>query len=391
MDQKQVESWMASGKGRRLHCDDGLYLCRNAKGFSWALIWMKDGKRREAGLGAYREGANGLNAFRLREARWETAGTGKLKREGKDIIEERRRAAKARVAAVTTFGDVAEMYIKDVGSRLWKDADRMGDEFRRVVKTYCKSIEKLPVGDVSVADVKKVLSPWVETRPTMAASVASVIRRVIDTAIAHELRGEGVNPADKRILSKVLTMQHKTQHHPAMPWKDAPAFYATLGDDVPERALRVLMLTALRRNEVAGLRWDEVDLDHCLLTIGAARMKAKRDHIVPLSVEACTLLRTMPEGRGKYVFPSPRIRNAPISHTSLAKMMPDGATPHGMRATFRTWAEDHGIDPTLAEHALAHSVGDKTQQAYRRGTAVELRREVMQKWADHLTGEGCPA
>lgn len=390
MTQAEVEKWMASGKGRRLHCEYGLYLCRNARGFSWAAIWMKDGRRREHGLGAYvPQGVPGVAEMRLREARWASVGIDKLRKEGRDVIAVKRQQAKVQAAVATTFSDVAETYIKDVGLRTWK-ADRQEKAFRRILATYCKALCSMPVADVGVSDVKRVLEPWVIKRPTMVASVASVIRRVLDTAFALELRPLGVNPASEDVLSKILVVRHKTKHFAALGWQAAPTFYQVLGHSQPEIALRLLMLTALRRNEVTGLRWREVDLDAATITVEAVRMKAAREHVVPLSTQAVELLKAIQSNRrpDSFVFPSPRIKGQSIASTAFVPLMgpSSGATPHGMRATFRGWCEDHGVDHTLAEHALAHAMRDDVAKAYRRTTALELRRKVMQDWADHLTG-----
>ncbi|RWA98958.1 tyrosine-type recombinase/integrase [Mesorhizobium sp.] len=392
--QAAVENWMKGDTGRRLHVGDGLYLCRNASGrFSWAVIWMKDGKRREHGIGAYvGTGVAGVAEFRLREARWSTASTTDKRKAGVDLIQAAKVEAKARVAAVTTFADVAETYIKDVGLRTWK-TPQQESEFLRILTTYCSSILKTPVAEVGVGDVKRILAPWVTKRPTMIGTVASVIRRVLDTAFALELRPLGVNPASEQVLEKILVVRHKTRHFASMTWQAAPAFYASLpGANSPQAqaaaALRLLMLTALRRGEVIGLRWDEVDLDAGLLTIKAERMKAAAPHIVPLSTQAVALIKGLPGvNRGTFVFPSPRKKGRSIASTAFVPLMgpASGATPHGMRATFRGWCEDHGVDASLAEHALAHALTDSVQKAYRRTTAIDLRRTLMQDWANHLT------
>lgn len=391
--QAKVDVWMKES-GRRLHVGDGLYLCRNANDkFSWAVIWMASGKRREHGIGRYvPQGVEGVAEFRLREARWATAGTHDKRKAGVDLIQAAKVEAKARIAEVTTFSDVAETYIKDVGLRTWK-TPQQESEFRRVLKVYCKSILSLPVAEVGVGDVKRILEPWVTKRPTMVGTVASVIRRVLDTAFALELRPLGVNPASEQVLEKILVVRHKTKHFAGMSWQAAPAFYKSLpGHNDPKAqastALRLLMLTALRRGEVIGLRWDEVDLDAGLITIRAERMKAAAAHIVPLSSQAVALLRSLPNvGRGVFVFPSPRKKGQSIASTAFVPLMgpASGATPHGMRATFRSWCEDHGVEPSLAEHALAHALTDSVQKAYRRTTAIDLRRTLMQQWADHLT------
>ena len=379
MDQKTVERWMADATGRRLHCGDGLYLCRNARGFSWSYIWMAEGRRREHGLGAYGD------AMKLREARWSCAGFAKDKREGVDLVERAKAERREVEARERTFADVAAIFVRDVGSRTWK-ADRQRAEFERIVRTYCKSIATMPIRDVGVAEVKRCIEPLVKTRPTMAKATASVIRRVIDTAIAHEWRPLGVNPASDDVLSKVVVVRHKTTHFGSMRAADVPAFYRSLPTGVVGNAYRLLILTALRKTELLGLRWDEVDLDAGLLTIRADRMKAGREHVVPLSTQALALLRTLPQGAGRFVFPSPKRKGQSLGATAFVLLSPEGATPHGFRATFRSWAEDHGHDDGLAERALAHALTDGVQKAYRRSTAVERRRALMQEWSDYIAG-----
>jgi len=341
-----------------------------------------------------------------------------------DPIEQRKVLRKEGVAKNITFGEVAEVFVRDVGSRKWK-SEVQREEFERVIATYCGSLVPMRVQEITVADVKKVLIPWIDKRPTAVALTASVIRRVIDTAIANEWRPQASgNPAAGEILGKVIVLKHKTTHWPSMPWEHASAFYRELaalvkgGEEASGRsvrnlqnkgrmamALQLLMLTALRKNEVLGLRWDEVDLDARVLRIRAERMKAGKEHVVPLSTEAMRILEMLadhmsrdnrsgisgvPQGdrRNMFVFPSPRKKGQPLDGNAFLGVMKDcggGAfSVHGFRATFRTWVEDMGHDAVLAEHALAHSLSDAVQKAYRRGTALERRRELMQLWSDNL-------
>jgi integrase len=354
---------------------------------------MRDGKRREMGLGTYGE------KMKLREARWTALPEDKARETGADLIADRRAEKKVDTAERMTFSETAERYIEDVGRATWKAGGSGEDEFRRLLNDYCGTLLNMKVADVGVQDVVAVLKPWVKERPTMVAAVASVIKRVLDTAVAHEWRPLGVNPASKAILGKVLVVRHTTTHLGSMRWEDAPAFYQELlSMSGPRRisvaALRLLMLTALRKMEILGLRWDEVNLDDCTLRIDAARMKGKREHIVPLSREACDLLKGMRQGghrgyEGRWVFPSKMGGGHMATHLSgmaLSGLLPEGVTVHGMRATFRSWVEDKGWDESLAEHALAHGLKDSVQKAYRRSTAVERRRELMQAWADHVAG-----
>lgn len=382
--QQEVEAWMKAGEGKRLSCGRGLHLLRQKNGFSWVYRYMHQGKRRDAGLGGYSD------KLKLIEAQWSIYGA----EPGEDFIGIQKKEKLAKSKKSVTFEALSETYITDVGSRIWRH-EKQAKEFRRVVKVYCSAIANMPVEAIGVAEVKKCLMPLVSRRKTMFAVVASVIRRVIDMAFALELRPLGVNPASESVLEKVLVVQHTTTHFASLPWSDAPAFYAQL-DEMPLEgdgrsakgmqiaALKLLMLTALRRGEILGLRWDEVDLENGILSISAKRMKAARDHIVPLSRQAADLLRRLHNQGGKFVFPSPRRKDQSLAPTAFTGLVSGNATPHGMRATFRTWAEDHGIDASLAEHALAHQLTDGVQRAYRRSTAVERRRELMQQWADYL-------
>ena len=219
------------------------------------------------------------------------------------------------------------------------------------------------------------------------------IERVLDAAAARGLRSRD-NPARWRgHLANLLPKRQKLArgHHAAMAFDDVPAFVARLRDaeGVSARALEFAILTAARSGEVLGARWSEIDLDAKVWTVPAARMKAAREHRVPLSERAVEILSAPAAMKtGDYVFLGAK-RSGPLSVMALAMVMRrTGAgnfTVHGFRSAFRDWAGERTNFPSeVAEAALAHVVGDETERAYRRGDALEKRRALMEAWAAFL-------
>jgi integrase len=222
--------------------------------------------------------------------------------------------------------------------------------------------------------------------PETASRVRGRIEAVLDYAKAHGLRA-GENPAAWRgHLALILPKRQKLSrgHHAAMPYGDVPEFIAKLRatESIHALALEFLILTAGRAGEVLGATWDEIDIDAKVWVIPAARMKAGREHRVPLSGRAIEIVERMAEIRtGDLVFPGRR-RRRPLSNTSLARLCPALATAHGFRSAFRDWAgEETSFPREIAEQALAHATGGAVEQAYRRGDALEKRRALMQAWA----------
>ena len=217
------------------------------------------------------------------------------------------------------------------------------------------------------------------------------IERVLDAARAKGLRS-AENPARWRgHLANLLPKRHKLTrgHHAAMPFAEVPKFLAALRtvDGVSARALEFTILTAARSGEVLGARWPEIDLEAKVWTVPAARMKAAREHRVPLSPRAVAIIAAMAETRvSDYVFPGAR-RDRPLSVMAMAMLLRQhapGVTVHGFRSAFRDWCGERTHFPReLAEAALAHVVGDATERAYRRGDALDKRRELMDAWANH--------
>jgi integrase len=209
----------------------------------------------------------------------------------------------------------------------------------------------------------------------------------LDFAKANGLRS-GENPAAWRgHLALILPKRQRLSrgHHAAMPYAEVPAFVAELREreTIHALALEFLILTAARSGEVLGARWAELDLDAKVWTVPATRMKAGREHRVPLSERAMAILERMAEIRtGDLVFPGRR-RRRPLSGVALAALVP-GATVHGFRSAFRDWCgEATSFSREVCEQALAHATGDATERAYRRGDALEKRRGLMEAWSNY--------
>ena len=381
---KQVAGGLKDG----LHLDArGLYLQVTGKARSWVYRYQLDGKSRTMGLGS-------AEFVTLAAARDLAAEARKLARTGTDPIEARNRAREAAKAAATanTFREVAAAYIAAHGAA-WRNAKHR-QQWANTLATYAFPV----IGDMGVAaigtdQVKAILKSLWEAKPETASRLRGRIEQVLDyAAVLHWRTGE--NPARwKGHLAKLLPPRGKlarVQHHPALPWKDVAGFMADLArqEGMGALALRFAILTAARTGEVTGARWTEIDLQAALWTVPGVRMKAGQEHRVPLSEPAMALLRELqkagpaPDG---FVFPGSRPKRG-LSSASLSavlrRMGREGLTVHGFRSSFRDWAAEATNHPRkLAEAALAHTLRDKTEAAYRRGDLLEKRRGLMAGWA----------
>jgi integrase len=264
------------------------------------------------------------------------------------------------------------------------------------LKTYCEPIRKLPVDRIHTEAVLSVLKPLWGRAPETASRLRGRIEAVLDAAKAkgHIGRNEA-NPAQWRgHLDKLLPKPTKLArgHHAAMPYADVPAFIAEIRrrPATAARALEFCILTAARSSETMQARWQEVDLDAKIWAVSAARTKAGREHRVPLSDRAAAILHEMKgAASGDYVFPGQR-PGRPMSNMALEmflRRIQSEFTTHGFRSSFRDWAgNETSFARELAEHALAHVIGDKAEQAYRRSDALARRRELMDAWARHCEG-----
>jgi integrase len=367
----------------------GLWLQVSRSGSkSWVFRFTMARKRREMGLGS-------LQTVSLAQARMLARECRSLLLEGKDPLEARNAAKAANAlsrARLMTFDQCAAAYI-DAHRSGWKNA-KHASQWENTLATYATPlIGALPVAAVDTDLVVKVLAPIWGTRTETATRLRGRIESILDWATVSTYR-QGENPARWRgHLENLLANPNKiapVRNHPALPWQEIKGFMAQLieREGIAARAAEFTILTACRSGEVRGAMWAEIDLQARLWAIPAARMKAGKEHRVPLSSAALALLDAMPR-LGDLVFPG-RKQGAELSDMSLTavlrRMGRGDITIHGFRSTFRDWcaeSPDNAFPREVCEHALAHSLPDKVEAAYRRGDLLEKRILLMQAWADY--------
>ena len=365
---------------------DGLYLHRSKSGATWAwvFIFIRHGRRREMGLGSY---GGGVGQVSIAAARRKADEIREILGAGGDPFKEM--AERQARAPVVTFGKVADEYIESMKSQWRGRATEAG--WRRVADVYAKGLRRIPVGEVATDDVVRILRPIWTSMPETAQKTRERVKLILDHARARGLR-DGPNPAEwKGHLDQILPRRDPLQkkNHAAMPYPELPAFLAALrqANGTAARCLEFAILTAARSGEARGATWSELDLKTKVWTIPAGRMKAGREHRVPLSDRAVEILEGQKvKALSELVFPGQSARK-PMSDPALAKALSasggNGFTVHGMRSAFRDWvSEETQFQREVAESALAHAVGDQVERAYRRGDALEKRRTLMQAWAD---------
>jgi len=393
----------AQTKPDGMHGDGGnLWLQVTPGGRSWLFRFRWGAKQREMGLGA-------ISEIPLADARGRAAICRRLVREGVDPIERRRSlAAAAAPAARTTFKQAAQRYF-DSKKAGWK-SDKHTIQFTSTMRDYVNPIVgELAVQDVDTDLVLRVLEQQLKddqgkdigalwtTHPETASRVRARIEQVLDWASARKMR-QGDNPARWRgNLSALLPDRKKVRavaHHAALPYGEMFGFWSALQQrtSVSAEALRFTILTAARTGEVIGARWSEIDVDAGVWTIPAERMKAHRLHRVPLCDEALAVLerlKALKVADDGFVFPGAS-KGAALSNMAqamlLRKLGRGDLTVHGFRSTFRDWAAEltaHSNE--MVEMALAHTVGNKVEAAYRRGDMFERRRRLMEDWSTHCT------
>jgi integrase len=352
---------------------------------SWLLRYYRNGRAKAMGLGP-------LHTVSLAEAREKALAARKLILAGLDPMDERDKvAAEARLnaARAITFRTAAERYI-DAHRAGWKNA-KHADQWMATLATYAYPVVgDLPVARIDVGHVMKVIEPIWAKKTETASRVRGRMESVLDWATARGYRS-GDNPARWRgHLDKLLPARSKVQrveHFAAMSYAQVPAFMRLLAKTpgVSALGLRFTILTAARTGDTIGATWDEIDLKAALWVIPGVRMKAQREHRVPLSTPALEILRATPRVRGTpYVFPGGRL-GRPLSSMAMLETLRErrpGLTVHGFRSAFRDWAAECTPHPAeVAEMALAHIIKDKTEAAYRRGELLEKRRALMEDWA----------
>jgi integrase len=379
------------------HADGGglHLLVKDTGARSWVYRFMLKGKSRDIGLGA--AGPGGIS---LADAR-DLATALRLKvKAGIDPLEERQRAeANAKAAeqaakvAGVTFKEMAATHIA-ANRDSWRNAKHK-QQWENTLQTYAYPIiGDLPVAEVDTPHVLKVLEPIWREVPETASRLRGRIETVLDSAKARGYR-QGENPARWRgHLAQILPARTKLSrgHHKAMPYDAIPAFVEQLHgrEAVAALALEFVILTAARTGEVIAAEWGEVDLAKALWTVPAERMKAGKEHRVPLSPSAVEILEQTKQLGGKYLFPgSQRSKLSSMAMAMLLRRMKQDITVHGFRSAFRDWAaECTGYSHEVAEMALAHTISNAVERAYRRGDLFEKRRKLMEAWADYCAGRG---
>jgi integrase len=366
---------------------NGLYLQVSEGGASWIYRYMLGGRAREMGLGP-------LALYGLQEARAKALDARRLRHQGLDPIDARRAAqAKARLDAMkgTTFAQCAAAYIKAHRAG-WRNG-KHACQWEATLATYAEPITKLSVQAIDTTLVLKCLEPIWTTKPETAGRVRGRIEAILDWAKVRGYR-TGENPARWRgHLDKLLPARgkvRKVEHHAALPYAELPDFLVALREQegIAARALEFTILTVARTGETIFVRWVEFDLLDKTWTIPANRMKAGREHRVPLSGRVLAILEEMQTHRHSdngFVFPGGKL-GKPLSNMAflmlLRRMGRDDLTAHGFRSSFRDWvAERTNFPAEVAEMALAHTVSDKTVAAYNRSDLFERRRRLMQQWA----------
>jgi integrase len=370
----------------------GLVLQVSATGSkSWLFRFNVAGRRREMGLGS-------LNAVSLSEARIKARECRSQLQLGQDPLEARdalRKDARVQASRVLTFAQCAKAYI-NAHHASWKNA-KHGDQWTNTLATYAGPvIGDIPVAAVDTDLIVKVLMPIWDTKTETATRLRGRIESVLDWATVSKFRA-GDNPARWRgHLENLLANPNKiapVKNHPALPWQEIGAFLSLLEhrEGVAARAVRFTILSACRSGEIRGATWDEFDLKAKIWTIPAKRMKAGKEHRVPLSEAALAILQPSPADAG-LVFPGRK--NAQLSDMSLTavlrRMGRSDITVHGFRSTFRDWCAEavgNSFSREVCEHALAHSLPDKVEAAYRRGDLLTKRVELMNAWAEYCTSD----
>lgn len=379
-------------KKRGLHADgNGLYLqVSQYDTKSWVFRFTLNKKSRMMGLGP-------THTVTLAEAREEARECRKLIRKGIDPIEDRkaeRSQFQVKTAKTKTFAECADAYIS-AHSAAWKSLPHL-NQWRSSLKTHAFPVfGDLPVAAVDTGLVMKALEPIWATKTETAGRVRGRIESVLDWATVRNYR-EGDNPArwagHLKVLLANLSKNRKVKHFPALLYEEMGAFMKILRqkDGVSARGLEFLILTATRTDEVMGAKWGEVDFDKGIWTISGERMKANTEHRIPLSSAALAVLETMrAAAQSDFIFPGKRA-NQPLGNASFRQLLKhlgrSDVTAHGFRSTFRDWTAERTAFPRdVAEMALAHTIGDKVEGAYRRGDLFDKRAKLMSAWADYCS------
>jgi integrase len=363
--------WHCDGRGLYLQCSaaaDGS-ICR-----SWVYRYAAARHSRYLGLGP-------LADVTLAEAREKALASRKLRLDGVDPIEHKRArltATRLDAAKAMTFAACVDAYLQ-THEAAWRNATHR-HQWRMTLTEYCKPIANLPVKDINTDMVLRVLTPLWTTRTETAKRLRGRIERVLSWAKGRGLR-DGENPARwSGHLDEMLPSPAKiaaARHHPALPFAALPEFMAELRsrDSLSARALEFTILSTARTSEVIGAEWSEIDLEAKVWTVPASRMKAGKEHKVPLTDRAAAILREVPRHGARIFFLSN------MAMLELLRGMRPGLTVHGFRSCFMDWCHECTNHPKVViDMALAHKVGDKVEAAYRRGDLLTKRAKLMAEW-----------
>ena len=349
---------------------------------SWVQRITIDGRRRDIGLG-------GFPSVSLALAREKAAENRAAVAEGRDPL------ADKRSPAMPTFREAAGA-THDANSPRWSNAKHISNWMQTLERHAMPVLGNISLDRIDRGEVLRVLTPIWTTRPETARRVRQRMRTVFRWGMAHGFMES--NPAGEAIDGALPPMPKVKAHLRALPYQEVEAALETVEGSqasIPAKlCLRFLVLTAARSGEARGARWDEVDLQEKVWRIPSVRMKAGKEHRVPLSVQAIELLGEATELRDEsgLMFPSPLKPGAPMSDMTLTKVLrstglAERATVHGFRSSFKNWTLEQTDTPwAVSEAALAHILGNSTEQAYARSDLFERRRALMQQWADYLTG-----
>jgi integrase len=355
---------------------------------SWVLRYERHGTERMMGLGS-------ASDFTLKEARERARQARQLLADGIDPLASKRadkQAAKLAEARKLTFREAAQRYFDQHESK-WRNATHREAFLGTLGLHVFPVIGDMDVATIDTPDILRTLEPIWKTKSITADRTRNRIEAVIDWAIVRGHRPPGTNPARWRgHLDQVLPAAREmapVEHHAAMDYRQLPAFMKELRqeDDIGPRALEFLILTAARTSEVMGATWNEIDLDEATWIIPAERMKARREHRVPLSPAAVDLLKKLPREKGNPFLFVGRRPGTGLSHMALPwvmdRMGQKGVTTvHGFRSSFSNWCHEQTAHSNhTIEISLAHNVGTEVERAYRRTDMLAKRRQLMEAWS----------
>lgn len=359
---------------------------------SWLLRYELHGRERMMGLGPAAD-------FNLKEARERARSARQLLADGVDPLDvkrQRRAQAEAAAAKALSFREAAQRYF-DQHERKWKNASHR-DQFLSSLKSYAFPVlGGMDVATIALADVLRCIEPHWTTKSVTADRVRNRIEAVLDWAVVRGHRPPGTNPAKwKGHLDQVLPPARKVApiaHHAAMDYRELPSFMAALReceDSVAGRALEFTVLTAARTGEVLGAKWSEISFAEPIWIVPPGRMKAGKEHRVPLSPQAISLLRRLPtESGNEHVFIG-RKPGAGLAGTVMSRLMHrmghGDVTVHGFRSAFSDWAHEATAHANhTIELSLAHRIGNEVEKAYRRGDMLAKRVRLMADWAKYCS------